>query len=152
MEMHATSARRGRPHGLRAAAKRVTLGALTTLITVNLVTGGPVLALWIGSRIQTAAGQLSMAAVGATIGVLIVVTFLLYKALSYVNAAYNRAIGRTVPRQQLPWHKPMSGERRSLQTKRPLSATERIVVGVAVVAVLGFEVWFFAFAHARLPG
>ena len=152
METSATSAHRGRPHGLRAAAKRVTLGALTTLITVNLVTGGPVLALWIGSRIQTAAGPLSMAAVGATIGVLIVVTFLLYKALSYVNGAYNKAIGRTVPRQQLPWHKPMSGERRSLQTKRPLSATERIVVGLAVAAVLGFEIWFFAFAHARLPG
>jgi hypothetical protein len=57
-----------------------------------------------------------------------------------------------MPRQQLPWHKPMTGERRSVQTQRPLSATERIVVGLAVAAVLGFEVWFFAFAHAKLPG
>jgi hypothetical protein len=152
METRSASGRRDRPRGLRAAAKRVSLGALTTLITVNLVTGGPVLALWIGSRIQAAAGQLSMAAVGATIGVLIVETFLLYKALSYVNGAYNEAIGRTVPRQQLPWHKPMTGERRSLQTKRPLTATERIVVWVVVAAVVGFEIWFFAFAHAQLPG
>jgi hypothetical protein len=106
----------------------------------------------VGSRIQTAVGQLSMAAVGATIGVLIVETLLLYKALTYVNAAYNQAIGRTLPRRQLPWHKPMSGERRSLQVRRPLSATERIVVGLVVAAVLGFEVWFFVFAHTRLPG
>ena len=141
-----------RPRGLRATAKRVALGALTALITVNLVTGGPVLALWVGSRIQTAVGALSMAAVAATIVVLAVVTFILYKALSYVNGAYNRAIGRTVPRQQLPWHKPMTGESRASQTKRPLSAVERTVIGVAVVAVLGFEIWFFAFAHARLPG
>ena len=46
----------------------------------------------------------------------------------------------------------MTGERRELHTTRPLSAIERIVVGAVVVAVLGFEIWFFAFAHARLPG
>ncbi len=151
METRTTSAREDRPRGVRAAAKRVTLGALAMLITVNLVTGGPVLALWIGSRIQAAVGQLSMAAVAATIGVLVVETFLLYKALTYVNGAYNQAIGRSIPRQQLPWMKPITGERRSFQAKRPLSAPERIVVGVAVVAVLGFEVWFFVFAHAKLP-
>jgi hypothetical protein len=151
MQRRTEPGRPERPRALRTA-KRIILGALTALITVNLVTGGPVLALWVGSRIQTAVGQLSMAAVAATIVVLAVVTFILYKALSYVNAAYNRAIGRTMPRQQLPWHKPMTGESRTLQTKRPLSAPERIVVGLGVAAVLGFEIWFFAFAHARLPG
>jgi cytochrome b subunit of formate dehydrogenase len=152
METRTTSARQGRPPGLRVAAKRVALGALTALITVNLVTGGPILALWVGSRIQTAVGALSMGAVAATIVVLAVVTFILYKALSYVNGAYNQAVGRSVPRQQLPWHKPLTGESRTSQTKRPLSAVERIVIGAAVATVLGFEIWFFAFAHARLPG
>jgi hypothetical protein len=146
------SAHQDHPRGVRAVVKRVVLGALTVLITVNLVTGGPVLALWIGSRIQLAAGQLSMAAVGATVGVLIVETFILYKALSFVTSAYNNAIGRTVPRRQLPWLKPMTGERGSLEAKQPLNAAERIVVGLAVAAVLGFELWFFVFAHARLPG
>ncbi len=152
METRTAGASEDRPRGLRMAAKRVALGALTTLITVNIVTGGPLLSLWIGSRIQTAVGSLSMAAVAATIGVLAVVTYVLYKALTYVNAAYNEAIGRRMARQQLPWHKPMSGERRTLETDRPLSAMERIVVGLAVLAVLGFEIWFFVFAHARLPG
>jgi uncharacterized membrane protein len=115
------------------------------------LTGGPLLALWVGSRIQTAVGALSMGAVGATLAVLIVETFLLYKALTYLNAAYSEAIGRTLPRRQMPWNKPMSGERRSVSAKRPLSAIERIVVGTVVLAVLGFEAWFFVFAHARLP-
>jgi hypothetical protein len=140
-----------RPRGLRAAIKRITLAALTTFVTVNLVTGGPLLALWVGSRIQTAAGQLSMAAVGATIGILIVETFVLYKALTFLNAAYNEAIGRSLPRRQLPWHKPMSGERGSFAAKRPLLATERIVVWTVVAAGLAFEAWFFVLAHFKLP-
>jgi hypothetical protein len=128
------------------------LGVLTTLVSVNLWTGGPLLALWVGSRIQAAAGQLSMAAVGGTLGVLIVETFVLYKALAYLNARYNRVIGRVSPRRQAPWLKPMTGERRALEVRRPLSATERIVVASVVVAVLAFEVWFFFFAHYALPG
>jgi hypothetical protein len=127
------------------------LGALTTLVSVNLWTGGPLLALWIGSRIQAAVGQLSMAAVCATIGVLILETFVLYKALAFLNTRYNEAIGRKVRRQQAPWLKPMSGERRSLEVRQPLTAVERIVVFSVVGAVLAIEVWFFAFAHYTLP-
>lgn len=141
----------GRPRGLRSTVKRVVLGTLTGFVTVNLLTGGPALALWVGSRIQTAAGQLSMDAVGATVLALGLVTFVLYKALTYLNGAYNQAIGRVVPRQQAPWLKPMTGERGSQAAKRPLTATERIVVGFVVTAGLAFEVWFFVFAHAKLP-
>ncbi len=140
------------PKGFRAVVKRSVLGALTIVVSVNLWTGGPLLALWIGSKIQSAVGQLSMAAVGATVAVLIVETFLLYKALAYLNSRYNAVIGRTVPRQQAAWLKPMSGERRSLEVRRPLSATERIVVASVVVALLALETWFFFFAHYKLPG
>jgi hypothetical protein len=140
-------AREDHPRGLRQSLERVVLGVLTTLVSVNLWTGGPLLALWIGSRIQTAVGQLSMAAVGATIVILAVVTFVLYKLLAWLNTRYNAVIGRVTPRQQAPWLKPMSGERRSIEVKRPLSATERITVSSVVVAVLVFEVWFFFFAH-----
>jgi hypothetical protein len=130
---------------------RIVLGALTTLVSVNLWTGGPLLALWVGSRIQAAVGQLSMAAVAATIGVLILETFLLYKVLAFLNARYNEAIGRTARRQQAPWLKPMSGERRSLAVRQPLTAVERIVVVSVVAAIMALEVWFFVFAHYTLP-
>src|SRR5438270_12112359 len=109
-ETTATQTRQG-----RRTPTRIALGALTTLVSVNLWTGGPLFALWVGSRIQAAVGTLSMAAVGATIGVLIVVTFLLYRALALMNARYNTVTGRVVPRQQAAWLKPASGERRSLE-------------------------------------
>jgi hypothetical protein len=141
-----------RPRGVGPAIRRVVLGGLTTLVSVNLWTGGPLLALWVGSRIQAAVGQLSMAAVGATVAVLIGETFVLYKALAYLNGRYNEAIGRVVPRQQAPWMKPMSGERRSLEVRRPLTAIERIAVASVVVAVMALEIWFFFLAHYSLPG
>lgn len=133
-------------------AKRIVLGALTTLVSVNLWTGGPLFALWVGSRIQAAVGQLSMAAVGATVAVLIVETFVLYKVLALLNVHYNEAIGRTLRRQQAPWLKPMSGERRALSVRQPLTAVEKIVIVSVVVAVECLLVWFFFFAHYSLPG
>jgi len=132
--------------------ERVVLAVLTALLSVNLWTGGPVFALWVGSRIESAVGQLSMAAVGATIVVLIVETLLLYRALAFVNGRYNDLIGRVAPRRQAPWLKPMSGERRASEVRRPLSAVERIVVGSVVIAVLALEVWFFFFAHYTFAG
>ena len=130
---------------------RVLLGVATTLVSVNLWTGGPLLALWVGSRVQTAVGQLSMAAVGATVAVLIVETFLLYRVLAWLTVRYNEALGRETPRRQLPWLKPMSGERRALEVRRPLTAPEKIVVASVVAAALVGEVWFFFFAHYALP-
>jgi hypothetical protein len=44
----------------------------------------------------------------------------------------------------------MSGERRALQVRRPLSAVEKIVVVSVVVATEAFLVWFFFFAHYSL--
>ena len=140
----------GPPGGLRSALYRMLLAILSTLVSINLWTGGPLFALWVGSRVQASIGTLSMSAVGATIGVLIVVTYVLYKLLAWLNARYYAAIGRTMPRQQAPWLKPMSGERRSIQVRRPLSAVEKTVVVSVVVASEVFLVWFFFFAHYSL--
>src|SRR5436305_7493049 len=95
------------PRGSRSMLVRIVLAVLTTLVSINIWTGGPLLAVWVGSRVQASIGALSMAAVGATIGVLIVITYVLYKALAWLNVRYNEAIGRKMPRHQLAWHKPM---------------------------------------------
>jgi hypothetical protein len=135
---------------VRSALYRVVLGILSALVSINLWTGGPLLALWVGSRVQASIGTLSMAAVGATIGVLIAVTIVLYKILAWLNVRYYAAIGRPLPRQQAAWLKPMSGERRAVQVRRPLSGVERIVIVSVVVAVIALEIWFFFFAHYTL--
>src|SRR5579859_1750956 len=71
---------------------RIFLGVLTTLVSFNLWTGGPLLALWVGSRVQAAVGHLTMAAVAATLGVLGVETFVLYRLLLVLQARYNAVI------------------------------------------------------------
>jgi hypothetical protein len=139
------------PRGSRTPT-RIFLGILTTLVSVNMWTGGPLFAVWVGSRVQAAVGQVSMGAIAATIGVLIVETYVLYRALSFLSQRYDDAIGRQMPRQQAAWLKPMSAERRSVQVKQPLTAVERIVIVTVVVALLTFEIWFFFFAHYSLPG
>ena len=136
----------------RHTPTRIALGVLTTLVSVNMWTGGPLFALWVGSRVQAAIGQLSMTAVGVTVGVLIVETLLLYKLLAVLSVRYDRVIGRRRRRQQAPWLKPMTGERRSIEIRQPLSAVERIMVASVVAAVLCLEIWFFFFAHYKLPG
>ena len=146
MAVEKTQPRQGR------VLTRIVLAILTTLVSLNLWTGGPLLALWVGSRVQAAVGQLSMGAVAATVGVLIVVTYVLYKALEFLTMRYDQVIGRTRTRQQTAWLKPISGERRSETIKRPLSAVERIVVIVVVVAFEVFVVWFFFFAHYSFGG
>ena len=137
---------------MRSLLTRIVLATLSTLVSVNLWTGGPLFALWVGSRIQAASGQLSMGAVAATVGVLIVETLVLYRILIVLNARYNEVIGRHERRRQAPWMKPMSGERRAVEVGEPLTAVERVVVVSVVVAILVAEVWFFFFAHYSLPG
>jgi hypothetical protein len=141
-----------KPRGLGNLLLRIVLATATTLVSINLWSGGPLLALWVGSRIQTAVGSLSMAAIGATLGVLIVETFLLYRLLAWLSTRYDAAIGRKVRRVQAPWLKPMSGERRTLAVRRPLTAVERIVVISVVAAFEAALIWFFFFAHYSLPG
>jgi hypothetical protein len=140
------------PRGAGNLFLRVLLAAATTLVSVNLWSGGPLLALWVGSRIQAAVGSLSMGAVGATIGVLIVETLVLYRLLAWLSVRYDALIGRKVRRRQAPWLKPMSGERRTLEVSRPLTAVEKIVVGSVVVLFELALVWFFFLAHYALPG
>lgn len=142
----------GRPQGFGVKLRRVGLATLSTLVSVNLWTGGPLFALWVGSRVQAAVGHLSMGAVGATVAVLIAVSMVLYRLLAIISSHYDAAIGRRVRRQQAPWLKPMSGERRALEVRRPLTAVERIVVASVLFVVFAFEVWFFFFAHYALPG
>jgi hypothetical protein len=138
--------------GFKNLLVRTLLATATTLVSLNLWTGGPLLALWVGSRIQAAVGSLSMGAVGATVGVLILETFLLYRLLAWLSVRYDAAIGRKVRRRQAPWLKPMSGERRALEVRRPLTAVERIVVGSVVILFEAALIWFFFFAHYALPG
>lgn len=141
--------RRGPVH----TAKRLALLALATLCSVNLWVGAPVIALWAGSRIEAAAGQLTAPPLGAVIATLAVVEFVLLRLLQWLNAAYDRAVGRKSARRRAVWLRSLrdSGPD-SAETARRVTALDAIVVLSVVTAMVAFTVWFFFFAGSPLPG
>jgi predicted secreted protein len=122
-------------------------------LALNVWTGSPLLALWIGSRIQGENSQPSMGAVAAVILCLILFSVLLYQALKRVSYSYQEATG-TLPtvRTHAPWLRSMRGERPEYAGTARISGAERIVVGTVIVAAVAFELWFFFFSGSSIGG
>jgi hypothetical protein len=132
--------------------KRMLIVIATALAGVNLWTGAPLLAVWVGSHAQ--GGQvLSLRGVLTVLVVLSATAFLLGWALSWLSAKYDQLIGRppTLARTS-PWQRRMRGELdEHLRTRYALSAPERVVAACVIGGVLVFEVWFFFLAGSSLP-
>jgi hypothetical protein len=133
-------------------SKRILLLSATTLAAINVWTGAPLLALWVGSQVA-AGSQLSMGAVAVVVVVLGATCLALTMALSWLSARYDELTGRPAgARRTSPWLRSMRGEREEVSRRRHgVSAVERIVVIAVVLAGLAFEVWFFFFAGSSLP-
>jgi hypothetical protein len=134
-------------------AKQLGLVAGSALVSINIWTGAPLLAVWVGSQIQRAQDRLSMEALFAVVVVLAVTVFLLGWLLTWINAKYDELTGREPEaRQTSPWLRSTRGEREEdIRRKHGITAVERVVVVSVVAAVLTFEVWFFFFAGSSLP-
>jgi hypothetical protein len=135
------------------ALKKIGLVAASALCSINMWTGAPLLAVWIGSKVQGNLNNLSMTAVFSVIVVLAACVFLLAWALTWVNARYDDLTGRpAAARYTSPWLRSMRDEREEdSRRKYGISAIERVVVISVVAAALAFEVWFFFFAGSSLP-
>jgi hypothetical protein len=135
------------------ALKKVGLVTASALCTINMWTGAPLLAVWVGSKVQGNLNHLSMTAVFSVILVLGALVFLLAWALTWINAKYDEVTGRPAEaRHTSPWLRSLRDER-ELDTRQKfgISLVERVVVVSVVAAVLAFEVWFFFFAGSSLP-
>lgn len=134
----------------RTMVKRIALAAAAAFVTVNIWTGAPLLALWVGSRAAGPSG-LSMAAVGVVLVVLAALVIALTVLLGCINARYDELTGRVPDRRVSPWMRSMRGEREDVMRQRHgTSAIERVVVWSVTAAVLVFNVWFFFFAGSPL--
>jgi hypothetical protein len=134
--------------------KRFGLAALMAFLALNVWTGSPLLALWIGSRIQGESTQPSMGAAAAVIVCLIVFSVGLYQALKRVSYAYQEATD-TLPtvRTHAPWLRSMRGERPDYPGNAArISGAERVVVAMVVVAAVAFEIWFFFLSGSSIGG
>jgi hypothetical protein len=133
-------------------AKRVAIVIATALTAVNLWTGAPLLAVWLGAQAQ-GGRVLSLRGVVTVLLVLSVFAFVLGWALAWLSAKYDQLIGRppTLARTS-PWQRRMRGELdEHLRTRYSLSAPERVVAACVIAGVLGFEIWFFFLAGSSLP-
>jgi hypothetical protein len=130
-------------------AKRLMLVALMALASVNLFTGAPLLAIWVGAQVQGDAGGLSMTAVLAVIVVMALLCAALVWALNRMGAAHDELIGRPAARRQTTWMKPFnSGPARAGQAS--LRTLDKVLVGAVVLAGLAFEAWFLLFAGSSI--
>ena len=119
------------------------LAAMTAAI-VNVWTGGPLLALWLGSRFQ-GSGPPKMGSVFVVAISLAVFSFLLLQLIRRLGAAYDEVTGRRPTiRQHVPWLRSLRGDRpHEAGDDYSLSALE-ILLCAMVILVLGvFEYWFF---------
>jgi hypothetical protein len=135
------------------ALKKIGLVTASALCSINMWTGAPLLAVWVGSKVQGNLNNLSMTAVFSVIVVLAALVFLLAWALTWINSEYDELTGRPpAARHTSPWLRSMRDEREEdVQRKFGISAVERVVVISVAAAVLAFEGWFFFFAGSSLP-
>jgi hypothetical protein len=132
--------------------KRVGLALAMALIAMNVWTGGPLLALWIGARLQEHSGGSLTIRPTTALAVFFSLTIIsvgLVKLLGVVGAAYDRAAGAPLgTRRHDSW---VSVERRSFPgVRQSLTALERILVIVVAIAAIAFEIWFFFFSTSPI--
>jgi hypothetical protein len=137
--------------GAAGRVKRLALVSAMSLVTLNVWTGSPLLALWIGSRVE-AGGPPSMAAVAVVAVTLAVFSVVLVKVLSTLGGVHDRLIGRRPgPREPAPWLRSLRGERAGEHDRElGLTTLERVLVAWVVIAVVAFEIWFFFFSGSPL--
>lgn len=132
--------------------KRVGLAALMVIAGLNVWTGSPAFALWVGARVQ-GDGALTMTAVFVVVLVFAALSLSLGVALSWLGARYDALTGHApTTRQHTPWLRSMRGERVQYEGSPPprLTALERILVAMVVTAFVLFEIWFFFFSSSPI--
>lgn len=123
---------------------------------MNLWTGAPLLALWLGSRLEVhrpvglSGAKVSGAAVFVVIASLFAMSLALIKCLTLLQARWDRLEGRTpepVGRRRASWLQPVSGHRRHQGSDgSPTRALDTVMVACVVSAVIAFEVWLILLA------
>ena len=140
-----------RPTTKASRSKRLALAAVLTIVGLNVWTGGPLLALWVGSRVQ-GDGAPTMGAVFVVVIVLAATCLALAWVFARLSYAYQAVTGKApTVRQHTPWLRSMRGERPQYAGVEPtLTMPERILVGMVVTAFVLFEIWFFFFSSSPI--
>ena len=138
-------------HGWGFRLRRAALLTAMVVVGLNIWTGSPLAALWVGSR-MAGSGELTMGAVAVVAITMLALSLGLIRLLGALEASHDRLTGRP-PRQrrQQPWMRSLSGERKSEENRRvPVSALDVVLVAVVALAIAAFEIWFFFFSGSSI--
>jgi hypothetical protein len=131
--------------------RRAGLMSLMTVVGLNIWTGNPLLALWVGSRVA-GSGPPTMGPIAVVAAMIGVVGIALAKLLAILGDAYDRASGHApTVRRHVPWLRSMRGERVEYQRERAgLSSMEIVIVAMVILAFAAFEIWFFFYSPSPI--
>jgi hypothetical protein len=147
--MTATSGVAASRHPHRAV-KRVALSAASALVAVNIFTGCPLLALWVGS-ISVGGQILSMTSVGVVVVVFAILVYGMAALLVRLSSTYDDLVGRPQTEQRATWLESMRAEGERDQRERVgMTAVERVVVTSVYAAAIGLTIWFVFYSGIPL--
>jgi hypothetical protein len=131
--------------------KKLALLSAMGVTTLNVWTGSPLLALWVGSRVQ-GQGPPAMLPIFVVAVVMAAVSLVLIRLLSVLGDRYDKLTGHASSvRLHAPWLRSMRGERsEELGAKMGLSGLDRVLVASVILVVALFEIWFFFFSTSPI--
>ena len=144
------------PRDLSHRIRRAAVLAATVVVGVNVWTGSPLLALWVGSRVENLSDTPgpSAAAIVVVIVVMAVTSWLLLRLLYRLQATYFKLLDRPQRRYRSTWLQSMRAERGEWQRQHDqdarATAFEIVVMACVVVAVVAFEIWFFFYSPSPI--
>lgn len=126
---------------------RVALTVAMAVVAVNIWTGSPIFALWIGSQVQ-GEGPPKMSSVAVVAVVMAAVSFTLVQVLAALGRRHDELTGNfSQVRTHVSWLRSMRGERPLYPGERPrITALERVLVLTVGPATIAFQVWFLFFS------
>jgi len=133
-----------------ATAKRVAIAAATALMTLNIWTGAPLAAMWIGSK---AAGNSALSMLGVSVVVLSLAAldFGLTIALTWLNGVYREISGLPPAAKRSIGLRSIRSETELGTNRQRTMALESIVVANVYVAFGALAVWYVFFSGAPVP-
>ena len=124
--------------------KRAALLAAMSATALNVWTGSPLAALWVGSRVQ-GSGPPTMGPVAVVAVCLGVFSYAALRLLRVLAATYDRLTGRRPTiREHVPWLRSLRGERpHEAGEDYSLSALDILLCAMVIIVFAVFEYWFF---------
>jgi hypothetical protein len=127
------------------------MAAATAFISINLWTGAPLLALWVGSQ----ASDQTVLSIKAVFVVLLVLAALLAAMaviLTWLSNTYDELIGRPQTERRMPWLRSMRAEAEGhISSRVGITTLERIVMISVYIAVITLLIWLVFFAGSMVP-